>query len=349
MKSLVEFIAESYLNEMLYDIDIEIFNESLQEPHLIEIAKWLRQFGSKNKNAWANQSFSGVFGQFTIAWDKVTENDFKTYEPGDKEGVTAAVAVHKQGDKFSNNIVLFLDDNDRIFAILTCYGIKMMNLDRKTQQHPKNDDGTTNWSAWEDVNVAPDAHFIKQLQKETREMCAKHKFMVLNLDNDKLKVNNKIWDRRQAHEGIISPDMYYKIAQENRDRYKKIIAKNKAEKLAKNDTLSTEVNEIVTKVLELTQKMMQGGAKYADLDWKVQSLLESCYGKRIYTGDYRYGKSGYEGSDGLLYLFAKYVKTNMSAAGDSNWSTGDASKLIEPVKKKIEYINKQIADIESKM
>ena len=75
MKSLVEYISEAKFNRNIEFYDLNIVSESLKDPKLIELAKYLKKFASKS---YYNYSFGGLFSQFGVEWDKITESDWET-------------------------------------------------------------------------------------------------------------------------------------------------------------------------------------------------------------------------------------------------------------------------------
>ena len=48
MKSLVEYISEAKFNRNIEFYDLDIVSESLKDPKLIELAKYLKKFASKS-------------------------------------------------------------------------------------------------------------------------------------------------------------------------------------------------------------------------------------------------------------------------------------------------------------
>ena len=75
MKSLVEYISEAKFNRNIEFYDLNIVSESLKDPKLIELAKYRKKFASKS---YYNYSFGGLFSQFGVEWDKITESDWET-------------------------------------------------------------------------------------------------------------------------------------------------------------------------------------------------------------------------------------------------------------------------------
>ena len=333
MRQLTDIIKYNLFESFMRNIDEEIINESLQSSILQQLAKQLKPFGSKNNNNyWNNKSFSGIFGSLNVAWDKITDNDFEKYEAGDKAGIKKARAVLASGDKWINAVILFPNADGKTFDSMICYR-GYVNFKEHKWDYEINS-----------YKEQPSRDFETYKQKWIKEDCEQKDFYILEIKD--FEVYDIRGQRNSAKLGSFIPgDAYYykKVAEENVERYKKIIAKRKAERAAKEDNIAQQVQEIVNKVLELSAKAATNPDKFVDIQYRIAYLLENIYSTSRWDS-----KRGQTGTDGLLYLFKNYLSNHLSMAKDGGYgferSAQDKTKT--QIEKCIENINKRIEEIE---
>lgn len=156
--------------------------------------------------------------------------------------------------------------------------------------------------------------------------------------------------RRNAQDGIVlqGDEEYYKrLAQSNVERYKKMIAKAKAEAASKTDTIAQDVQEIVNDVMDLTKAAAADPIKYADVSYDICSLVEKVYSQRQYDTK---RNQGY-GSDGLLILFKIYLENHLTIAknGGHDYNRTSKDNAVKNIKTKIDQIKQQIVKIKEKI
>lgn len=348
MKSLVTFVNENMLNEYFEGINAEIVCEALKDPKLQTLAKQLRDCGSKNKNGWNNKSFSGIFGRFNVAWDEITEADWIEFNCEDaKEAANAKRTVRKCITGRANTIFgisLVSKDGENIDYLIT-YNGSVIDFNAKGYAY--------NYETGKsELKHAPkEEHNLRQYETLSFLENAK-KVWVLDLKalgekNDNLVQKQR--NRRDSQSGMVlqGDEQYYKkVAQDNVERYKKMIAKAKAEKAAKEDTIAKDVQEIVNKVMQLSVDVAANPVKYADVSYRVCSIIESVYSTKRYDS-----KHGPSGSNGLLTLFKSYLDNHMDMAknGGYGFQRDSQAGYKKDIVDKIEQIKKQIADIEEKI
>lgn len=140
---------------------------------------------------------------------------------------------------------------------------------------------------------------------------------------------------------------YKKLAHDNIERYKKIIAQAKAEKAIKDDTIAQDVNDVINKVMSLTNTLAKNPDKYADISYDICSLTEQIYS----TSRYDIQKRRTIGKNGLLPTFHTYLRNQVSVAKDGGYDfqRKDADNAKESIKKQIESLKQQIEKIEAKL
>jgi hypothetical protein len=308
----------------------------LQDPKLIEIAKYLKKFSNgSSRNKWvaaSGRSFADMLGREAIEWEKVKEEDWQEFDLTDEKQLKKAKTL--VGSIFSTR-----ENSKRGVYILTDgEGLKAPNLlyvgtyYTIFKLHSAQDDGPVNMN------------FSKQYQ--VREL----------LDDDKVKklyyidatpylnaVRQKWNDRVEAKKGIVlngDPSYNRKEAEKNVERYKKIIQQNKA---AKGDDIVKRVEDIVNKAMEYATKAFTD-PKMADSQSDVQYLMALIYSSN---------EDGWMDDQHLLPLFNSYIRDHKNivrgnAAPDITNDKSQAKK-----KKKMEDLIKKaegyIQNIESKL
>ena len=333
MKHLIDFINETYINEtvvLLESIDNEIITESLNCSVLKKLAKTLtdNKKESENQNYWwgKGSTFKDIFYTQQVCWDKITDSDITTYDVKDNRKALSLIRKIIKGTY--DAIAIVYDSTGDFKAIYKPYGTPLNMLGRSIV-------GVSN-PQYEKLSVA--------------DGCK-----IDIIDISKYHSGNLINQRRSQKSGIIDShdkDYLRKYAEENIKRYKDIIAKNKAEKIAEDDDTAFEVNIIVNKVMKISIKVSENLDKYADKVYNLEKLLSMLQDKRQWNSSRRGGY--YSGQNGIFYLFTEYVKALKDAKnikiGSSSWGSQGESKMKEVKKykddltKKIDEINKYIEE-----
>jgi hypothetical protein len=126
-----------------------------------------------------------------------------------------------------------------------------------------------------------------------------------------------------------TPEYYEDIAKENLARYKKIIAQNRANRLASSNEefakIDADVEAIIMKTLKLTQQYRNNAKSNGNTinsNWdiyKVEEINRAVYDRQVYMGyDSKRGRSNYNGSHGLLYLYSEFTKCFMKFKADGD-------------------------------
>lgn len=330
MKSLVEYISEAKFNRNIEFYDLNIVSESLKDPKLIELAKYLKKFASKS---YYNYSFGGLFSQFGVEWDKITESDWETITDIEKAKKIVRKVVSNRSNSISS-IVLVEYDGEIKYLITSDVVFDLKNT-KRLYDFNKNEYYT---------KTSPER--LSGLKQYEVVDLIKDNAVTYLLDSSKMHaVLDKQLARRIAKDGIVlqGDEHYYKeVAERNIQRYKQIIAKRKAERAAQDDTLSKEVQEILNKILELNMKIIKEPVKYADCLYYIAKLSYYSY------GSINNAKSG----NSLLFMYSEYVDANVRNASGKNsydWVVDAQEKTTKQLKEKIKEMREEIAKIEAKM
>lgn len=315
MKSLYSVINEVSINNMFNNIDSQIIFESLQSSILQDIVKQLKDHSKKDKEekekygySFSNSTtFKALFGgrlQY-VKWNEVKDSDFEisnaNFDTDNKKKV-------KERNEMVKKLRAIVKNNSNAIAIL---------------RNPETKEFTFLYDNYGDVirinNNSREYGYRGRrgtmTQAEKMEYANNRDIYYLDLSNfSTSEIRQERNNKKRDAIAMYSPDEIRDIAKNNIKRYKEIIAKNKAERLAKTDNISQEVSEITKKVLELSEKVNNDVIKYADCMYDMTSLLRMIYDRKVYTGyDNRNRRSTYDGSNGLLYCYTKYLKSKKEA------------------------------------
>ena len=340
MKSVNEYILIAENNNILESIDNEIICEKLQEPHLLQIAKWF----AKNEDKYY-VSFSQYFKSFCMAFDKIKTSDFEYYQKGDKIGIKKAITACPGKNGYADILIIFLNDNDTVEAFkISSGGLIYPNIGKYQKKAPliKGSRYDRDWS--HPIDMPSDPVKIEDVkQKNIRALCDQYNFMILDISSKSPYSTTALRaDRYTSHQGIITIDRYAEIARQNIERYKKIINKRKAERLIANDNISDEIESILSQVLQLSQTVVAGGAKYLNLQYILDNLFKLCYDKQ--TWDHR---GNHHGKDGLLTIYSSYINSLLDT--NKGYTYSNPNNYKKELENQIAYIKTQIQELTKRL
>lgn len=345
MRTFTECAKTNMITEFFDVIDNEIICEKLKDKKLIDLASHLNKFSKQHKNG--NNSFGSIFGYYNVAWDKITEKDWESFDLTTDKGMNAAKsAIRKIVGGRSNSIygiALLYDKEDKISNLITPGGVvytfykfqwvSSYNKKEGDPDHEYRPDYENNLKQYE---------ILEYLENKT-------KCLVLDLSAYGNNIQKKRSDRREAQAGIEYRDDNYnkKLAEQNVERYKKLITKHKAEKAAKEDTVCQDVQAILNKVMELSIQVAKDPITYADVSYDISRVLAACHDKRTWNSR----TNNYEGSDGLLVLLSAYLSNQMSVIknGGYSWERNTSNEKKKQIEEKIKKIEKMLVDIDAKI
>ena len=248
-----------------------------------------------------------------IDWDNISDDMFVRYD-----GAEAKKVVTKVISKDINGVVIIcMDDEDEPTYVVNSIK-RLIDLKRGTAEFQDTRSKILLYTGKAKAVYVLDRDAIKTQVLKTR--------------------NLKI-DRRESREGSIDssdPEQMRSIAQANMERYKTMIAKNRA---VRNDEIIVKAQNVMSEAMDLVNRMSVNMNRYSKVSYKIEQLMQMTYG---YSKMNKFNDMGYE--KGLLQLLAQYMSDKQQVDKDS------ASPVhIEIFMKTKKAIYSLIDAIESKM
>jgi hypothetical protein len=333
MKNLIESINENIIESMLYNIESNIICESLQSSILTDIVKQMKAQSKNNDNWYAKSvTFKDMFGSLNVIWSEVTDDNFEiiTVDAPEKERKNMEKKVRKiLRDEINAMIFLRGPKSKKFEFIITSYG-QVKSLTSGANLTFKGRGGRGEITQKEKMNYLDgmDIYF---------------------LDLSKIQTWDIKKQRNETRAGMIELDDWAlsQYARNNRERYKEIIAKNKAQKLVQNDNISELVNDAIQRSMEISTKINSDIIKYSDLVFPLTKVLELIYNKQTYD------KKDHQinGFDGLLKSYSSYIYAKSHATKGSyvDMYQRDTEKAMELIKEAIKRIDDLLDSIEEKL
>jgi hypothetical protein len=292
-------------------IEESMINEALSEPHLLELVAQIKR---NNKDLDLKRL---LFNWFEIQWDDIDSSNVREYNRLDNEALTTARNVIAARANEVKGILL-LRNADGEYTHIISYKKDYLWLAEKIG-------GYRYYGArWVDSKSSELMYMVERADS----------FVAIIWDGDWPWKRSKLQaDRRNARKGMVlnTPEYYEDIAKENVARYKKIIAQNRANRLASSNAefgkIDADVEAIVMKTLKLTQQYRNNaksnnGSNTMNSNWdiyKVEEINRGVYDRQVYMGyDSKRGCSKYSGSHGLLYLYSEFTKCFMRFKADGD-------------------------------
>ena len=363
MISLLNIIKQTTLLEEFNLIDAEIVCESLNCKLLQDLARQLKDTKSKKqeeiekkykeekekygyayKETNYNKTFKYIFGGNgeVIRWDKISDSDIKHVEPSDELNPKVKKELLQVIKSSSKNIVLIKDKEDKefIYAIFT-WGY----VYRLTDGNGYGYNGAGSHVIHHNGRKSKDL-----TNQEKLELCKGNNIYFIDVSN-KVEGQQLRLERNIAKSGMIllDPDSLKRMAEQNIERYKKILRENKANRL-NNDELINKAKKIINQVASYAAMVAKDPVRHADLLSDVSSLTQWIYDKKSYHAPDRYNKQGYySGVNGLLPVmmsYAKLVKDLSNGGGYEHQSKEleNAQKAMKEAVEKAEALIKKIED-----
>ena len=299
MKTFLEFINESFEINEQFEI-----NEALKSSLLRKVALATNKIPSLKR---------GLASIEEIDWDNISDDMFVRYN-----GAEAKKEVTKVISKDINGVVIIcMDDEDEPTYVVNSIK-RLIDLKRGTDEFQDTRSKILLYTGKAKAVYVLDRDAIKTQVLKTR--------------------NLKI-DRRESREGSIDssdPEQMRRIAQANMERYKTMIAKNRA---VRNDEIIVKAQSVMSEAMDLVNRMSVNMNRYSKVSYKIEQLMQMTYG---YSKMNKFNDMGYE--KGLLQLLAQYMSDKQQV------DKGSASPVhIEIFVKTKKAIYSLIDAIESKM
>ena len=248
-----------------------------------------------------------------IDWDNISDDMFVRYD-----GAEAKKVVTKVISKDINGVVIIcMDDEDEPTYVVNSIK-RLIDLKRGTDEFQDTRSKILLYTGKAKAVYVLDRDAIKTQVLKTR--------------------NLKI-DRRDSREGSIDssdPEQMRRIAQANMERYKTMIAKNRA---VRDDEIIVKAQSVMSEAMDLVNRMSVNMTRYSKVSYKIEQLMQMTYG---YSKMDNYNDMGYK--KGLLQLLSQYMSYKQQVDKDS-----DSPVHIEIFVKTKKAIYSLIDAIESKM
>lgn len=163
------------------------------------------------------------------------------------------------------------------------------------------------------------------------------------------KETGNYWDDRENEINAKQIRYYQQIANENRERYTRMIAKMKAERALKTNNfekLKTQIDNLFQRYTALLSKILKDPSKYSSYD--VEFLNDKFKIARM-SGQRRYQ---YISEDGLLVAIEKYFALMINANSKTGSSRlkieEDIKAYEEAIQRNIDIVDRKLKDLERK-
>lgn len=324
MKSLQESVARLtdlyVVYPLLSESACEMITETLAEPHLLELARQL-----KNDKCSKLNNFSDIFRDLCIRFDQIDSSNVKEYS-----GDTLAKGIQASRKVLNNNsgFVLVTGADGRYkYCFVSVWGKKsMVTLD-------------INYRGWVDVKPAEVYSYLETASSIIVYNCDMKALSNWDLRNkrrssqqgtvpvssDKTIVG---WNNRTAWE-----EYCYNMAEENRKRYKEICASNKTKKNIDFKRIDDMVQTCLNRLMKATMNAKQNPEKYADQSYELAYMCTRVYDQKR-PSTLRRGEM--IGNDGVLRLYSEYNKLYMNLVNQKSYSLDYDKKALNSVSRQIE-------------
>lgn len=324
-------------------VESEMVNEAMNEPHLLQLAKQLKEKPVlRGRNNGSN--FNVIFGhhtgesrnkpgrntRFEVPLDQLDSTNVKEYNRIDDKADKAIRAVISKTGAMGLVLCKSVDD-EYLFAFnhLKQYHLLSLNWGNKYQWHTPVG-AREGWFALDYTQVMNMIH-------NYASSCV----IVTWSDEEWKQYIQKRSERTAARNGMIenTPEQNVKIAQENRKRYKAMVAIIRAER--KDDEfqkLDQEVEDIVNAVLKVCREARRNPDK-----WKPYVITDL---NQLIYGDY------HSNQNGVLSLYDKFIREYMNVKkGEASLSIygygtpygTDLQSRVERLREKIQYVKSYMA------
>lgn len=356
MKILSFFCGKKVFCSTLFDVEnlinegtLEFVCEAFKAPQL----KVLSDALIKIKNPDVKLDIRKFMANVEL--DKIKSSQVYEYDLNQemKTALTAAKPYHT-GKR--SGFFFTMDDQGNVLYLF--HGKRYLRIDDRWGK-------IDNWSGFTDTNasgvdsiilgastlVIVDVNGMETTWKihNTREENRKGATAMMRGTERSGKETGNYWDDRDNKIDAKQVRYYQQIANENRERYKQMITKMKAERALKANNfekLKTQIDNLFQRYTALLSKILKDPSKYSSYD--VEFLNDKFKIARM-AGQRRYQ---YISEDGLLVAIEKYFQLMISA----NSKTGSSRLQIEEdikryegsIQRNIDIVDQRLKELERK-
>lgn len=300
------------------EVNESMINEALNEPHLLELVKQLKDNG---------RSVINYLRPLTVELDQLDSSNVKEFVKVDTKAIKAASEIVRGVSTFGF-VILVNHDNEYVAII---------NQNKFCQPIKKS------WTPMGYYNF--DTGFLSYTECMNN---IKNSYSIIVVKWD-LEAHNGFFakraDRRLSKTGMIlnTASQNEEIAKANRERYIKLAAQMKTQRDRDFEKIDEEVEKVINEVLKVSQKAKRNPEKYDS--FQVKRLNAMIYGEQQWVG-FKSSKSGYSGEDGLLVIYARFTESYMDVVknGGANYDRANINKLKTLIKEKLDKIKNRLAN-----
>ena len=300
------------------EVNESMVNEALNEPHLLELVKQLKDNG---------RTVRDYLQPMSIELDQLDSSNVKEFTKVDTKAVKAASEIVRGGGTIIHGFVILVNHNNEYVALIN---------QNKYCQPIKNSWTPTGYYSFSGGSLS---------YTECMNII-KNSYSIIIVKWDFEAHNNfytKRADRRKAKEGMIlnTACQNEEIARANRKRYIKLAAQMKASRDKDFEKIDEEVEKVINDVLKVSQKAKRSPEKYDS--YQVRRLNALIYGEQQWVG-FKSSKSGYSGEDGLLVIYARFTESYMDVVknGGANYDRTNINKLKTLIREKLDKIKNRL-------
>ena len=341
-------------------IEESLLLEAFKAPQLKLIAKAIKD-ASKDTPRKMQMDFKDIYN---IEWDKIEASQITEYEVEDPKCLTLARKYISGGTLTNNNIGLMalLDKDGEVAGIIKYKRFCRLKDRGSYWWHDKLD----KYSNFKDLNTTDLIDIIKKHDTVL--------FIRLNSDNyDMDGARKKHKNREDARQGAVAlqrgyertgktnPDTpwalsdtinekqvryYQDIADQNRERYKKLLTQIKARRAAMSNTfagIKSRMDAAFKRYTELLVKILANPSKYEtwDLSWLNDKFSEMHNSKK-------YGIT----HTGLFVQLSQYISYMIDISKGNNYGNKDIQANIkhyeDEILKSLDAVERKLTELESK-
>lgn len=359
MNSVLDIIKETIITEEFKLIDAEIIYESLNCQVLRDLASQLykgrkeeeekldKEYEEeKKKYDWAskgtpmNKTFREIFGNQDIFWNKITDSDIEKYPATDDEKEQKKIDKKIREVIKGTNKILIAQNKDGEFIYFVDNWGSIYNLQKGTL-----------YSFHQGSNVSRYMRNKTMPQYEKIEMLKGKTIYIISTSVAEMSKLHGERNRAKSGRIMLNPESLKKLAEQNIERYKKILREKRAKNL-NDDELLNRIKKIINQVASYATMVAKDPVRHADLLADVSSLSAWIYDKKEYHQPDRYRKQGYySGVNGLLPMMMKYTSLvkDLSNGGGYDFQNENLKSVRKAMNDSIEKAETLLKNIEAKI
>lgn len=309
--------------------------EAFKAPQLKQVAIAIKKAQSK-VDYWGNKEKPFNLGAWKeVQWDKISASQITEYDIEDKRCMTT-VRAYLSGK--IRGVMAIMDDKGEVDRLIK--GKSVLRL--------KNGSINSNTRSYEDNTT----DILSQIEYVTRKGGS---VMFINMEDVDLSAVYKIQGaRRSARNGALAlmrgnersgtdkygdridteyVRYYQNIANENRERYRKLLVQLKAERATMSNTFSTlktRIDKAFDRYTNILADLIKSPTKYDDYSWDFQSLSRE-------FGDATPKDKWSNRTSGLFYVFREYASYMISVTRGNGSRGSDIQGTMQAYEDRIKH------------